>query len=263
MIRLIRAELLKLSTIRLPYGLLTIAAALTALFATLEASRAGSAGTGVARLTTASGLSTVTTVTGFAMLLAAVLGAIVTTGEFRHASATLTYQATPRRTRVLVAKVIVAAAAGALFGLVGGVIATGVGLAFASGDHAHIPLSTGTLLGHIGGAICGAALLAALGAALGSLVRSQLATVISIFVWGIVIESLIGGLFTSIRPYLPYTAATTLAGAKLGNAAFGPAHGEAGTVGPLPFIATFALLAALAVAVSVVAARTTVARDIA
>jgi len=263
MTRLIRTELLKLRTIRLTYGLLATVAALTALFATLEASRAGTAGTGVAPISTASGLSTVTTVTGFAMLIAAVLGAIVASGEFRHASATLTYQATPHRERVLAAKVSVSAAVGAFFGLLAGVIATGVGLLFASGDGTHFALSTATLLGHIGGAICGAAALAALGAALGSLVRSQLAAVIGIFVWGIVIESLIGGLFTSVRAYLPYTAATTLAGAKLGNAAFGPAHGEAGSAGPLPFIAALALLAALAVAVSVLAARTTVKRDIA
>jgi ABC-2 type transport system permease protein len=261
--RLVHGELLKLVTIRLTYGLLATAAVLTVLFATLESSRAGGAGTGVAPISTASGLATVTTVTGFAMLFAAVLGAIVASGEFRHASATLTYQATPRRGRVLVAKVIVSAAAGALFGLVAGAIATGVGLAFASSDSAHIALGAATLLGHVGGAICGAAALAALGAALGSLVRSQLATVIGIFVWGIVIESVIGGLFTSVRPYLPYTAATTLAGVKLGNAAFGPAHGEAGAAGSLPFIAALALLAGLALAVSVLAARTTVERDIA
>jgi ABC-2 type transport system permease protein len=263
MIRLIRAELLKLGTIRLTYGLLAVAAALTALFATLEASRAGSADTGVAPLSTASGLSTVTRVTGFAMLFAAVLGAIVTSGEFRHASATLTYQATPRRDRVLIAKVLVSAAGGAVFGLVAGVIATGIGLAFLAGDHAHVPLSTATLLGHVGGAVCGAAALAALGAGLGSLVRSQLATVIGIFVWGIVIESIIGGLFTSIRPYLPYTTATTLAGVKLGNAAFGPAHAESGVAGPLPFLAALALLAGVAAAISVLAARTTVQHDIA
>jgi ABC-type transport system involved in multi-copper enzyme maturation permease subunit len=263
MIRLIRAELLKLLTIRLTYGLLAVAAAITALFATLEASRAGSPNTGVAPLSTASGLSTATTVTGFAMLFAAVLGAIVTSGEFRHASATLTYLATPRRDRVLLAKVIVSAAAGVVSGLVAGVIATGVGLIFLAGDHTHVPLSTGTLLSHVGGAVCGAAALAALGAGLGSLVRSQLATVIGIFVWGIVIESIIGGLFTSIRPYLPYTAATTLAGVKLGNAAFGPAHGESGIAGPLPFIAALVLLVAVAVVISILAAQTTVQHDIA
>jgi ABC-2 type transport system permease protein len=262
MIRLIRAELLKLGTIRLTYGLLTVAAALTALFATLEASRAGSPDTGVAAISTASGLSTVTTVTGFAMLFAAVLGAIVTSGELRHGSATLTYQATPRRERVLVAKVSVSAGAGAIFGLVAGAIATGIGLAFAAGDHAPVALSTTSLLRHIAGAVCGAALLAALGAGLGSLVRSQLAAVIGIFVWGIVIESILGGLFTSVRPYLPYTAATTLAGVKLGNAAFGPAHGAPGVAGPLPFLAALALLAVLAAAVSMLAARTTVQHDI-
>jgi ABC-2 type transport system permease protein len=263
MTRLIHAEMLKLTTIRLAYGLLATAAALTALFAALEGSRAGSAGSGVAPISTASGLSTVTTVTGFAMLFAAVLGAIVASGEFRHSTATLTYQAAPRREQVLVAKVIISAGAGLLFGLIAGVTATGVGLAFASGDGRHLALGTTTLIRHIAGAMCGAAALGALGVGLGSLLRSQLATVIGIFVWAIVIESLIGGLFTSTRPYLPYTAATTLAGVKLSNAAFGPAHGEAVAAAPLPFIGALALLAALAGAVLVLAARTTVKRDIA
>lgn len=263
MMRLIRSELLKLRTTRLTFGLLAIAAGLTVLFATLEASRAGSPDTGVGAISTASGLSTVTTVTGFAMLCAGVLGAIVTSGEFRHATATLTYQATPCREQVLIAKLIVSSAGGAVFGLVAGAIATAVGLAFAAGDHAHVALSTAVLVRHVAGAVCGAALLAALGAALGALVRSQLATVIGIFVWGIVIESILGGLFTSIRPYLPYTAATTLAGVRLGNAAFGPAHGESGVAGPLPFLAAIAVLAAVAIAVSLLAARTTLERDIA
>ena len=107
----------------------------------------------------------------------------------------------------------------------------------------------------------GAALLAALGVAVGSLVRSQLATVIGIFVWAIIIESVIGGLYTSVRPYLPYTAATTLAGAKLGGAAFGPAHGLNGG-GPLPFAAAAALIAVIATATALIASRTTLRRDI-
>ena len=104
-------------------------------------------------------------------------------------------------------------------------------------------------------------MLAALGAALGSLVRSQLAAIIGIFVWAVVIESVIGGLYTSVRPYLPYTVATTLAGARLGNAAFGPAHGLSGG-GPLPFAAGLALLAAITAVISLAAARLTLPRDI-
>jgi ABC-2 type transport system permease protein len=259
--RLIRTELLKLRTMRLTYGLLAVAAALSALFALLENNRAGHGQAGVPSLSTAAGLDTVTTVTGFAMLFAAVLGAIAATGEFRHATATLTYLATPRRSRILAAKAVAAAAVGALFGLAAGLIATGVGLIFASARGDHVALSAAALAGHIGGATVGAAVLAALGAALGSLVRSQLAAVIGIFVWAIVIESIIGGLYTSVRPYLPYTVATTLAGARLGNAAFGPAHGLSGG-GPLPFIAGLALLAGLTAVISLAAARLTLPRDI-
>jgi hypothetical protein len=77
-----------------------------------------------------------------------------------------------------------------------------------------------------------------------------------------VIESVLGGLFSSIQPYLPYTAATTLGGTALGRAAFGPANGASTTAVPLPFAAAAALLAGLAVLLSVVAARTTVRRDV-
>jgi ABC-2 type transport system permease protein len=261
MTRLVRTELLKLATMRLTYGLLAVAAALSALFSLLENNEAGRAGSGVPPISTADGLRTVTTVTGFAMLFAAVLGSIVANGEFRHSTASLTYLATPKRTRVLLAKVIASSCAGSLFGLVAGIIATGVGLAFAAGRGGHVALPAGTLVGHVAGAVVGAGLLAAFGVAIGSLVRSQLATVIGIFVWAIIIESLIGGLYTSTRPYLPYTAATALAGTKLGSAAFGPAHGLNGG-DPLPFVAGAALIGALAAAAALIAARTTVRRDI-
>ena len=261
MSRLIRTELLKLATVRLSCGLLAVAAALTALFSLLENNRAGTSGTGVPPISTADGLRTVTTVTGFAMLIAAVLGSIVANGEFRHSTATLTYLASPRRARVLGAKAIAAVSVGALFGLVAGIIATGVGLIFVAAHGDHVALSASALIAHVAGAVVGAALFAALGVAVGSLVRSQLATVIGIFVWAIIIESIIGGLYTSVRPYLPYTAATTLAGAKLGNAAFGPAHGVNGG-GPLPFAVAALLITAIVAAAALIASRTTLRRDI-
>jgi ABC-2 type transport system permease protein len=261
--RLVRAELRKLLTVRLTAALLAAALGLTALFATLEGSRAGSPGGGVAAIGTAAGLRTVTTVTGFAMLVAAALGAIVAAGEFRQGTASLTYMATPARGRVLLAKALVAIGAGAVFGLLAGGLALGIGLAFAAAKGAPVALSAATLARHLAGAICGAAALAALGVGLGTLVRSQLAAVIGIFVSAIVIESVLGGLFTSLRPFLPYTAATTLAGVRLGGAAFGPAHGESGVAGPLPFVVALALLAAAAALVSLLAARTTLRRDVA
>lgn len=267
MTRLVRAELLKLRTIRLPSGLLVTAAALTALLAYLEAAHAGRPGSSVGSLATASGLSAVTTLTSWSMLLAAVLGVTVSSGEFRHATATLTYLATPGRTRVLAAKSIAAASAGALFGLAAAVIATTAGLALASARGDRVALGAGTLAWHAAGAVLGAALLAALGTGLGSLVRSQIAGIVGVFVWGLVAEPFLGGIFTSLRPYLPYTAATTLAGVGLGAGPGGfrvavRAHAGVPATGPLPFTAAAALLTGLTIAVSALAASTTVPRDV-
>jgi ABC-type transport system involved in multi-copper enzyme maturation permease subunit len=260
MIRLIAVELLKLRTTRLTYGLLATAVGLTATFAVIEAARAGSSGA-VGSLSTASGLNAVITAGVWALVLTMVMGVTVSSGEFRHGTATLTYLATPQRGRVLTAKAVAGACGGAVFGLAGYAVALGVGLIFVAARGDHVAIGDATLIRYALGHIVGTALLAAVGVGVGALVRSQLAGVIGVFAWTIVIESVLGGLFTSIRPYLPYTAASTLSGSPLGGAAFGPAHGLA-SGSPLPFAAATALLAGLAVVCCAVAAGTTVGRDV-
>jgi len=262
MIRQIRIELLKMSTVRFNYGLLAGAAALTGIFSAIEASRAGTAGAGVAPLNTYSGLSTIVTGGVWGLLFAAVLGVTISSGEFRHQTATLTYLATPNRTRVLAAKMVAAAFGGAVFGLLVYAMAAGVGLGFVAGHHYPVSIGAVTFVRFGLGHLVGGALLGCLGAVIGSLIRSQIAGVIGVFVWSIIFESLIGGLFTSVRPYLPYTAGTTLAGTALGAAGFGPSHADtAGSA--LPFAAAAALLIGMSVVLAAVAARTTVRRDIA
>jgi len=264
MMLLFRVELVKLRTVRLTYGLLLTVAALTGLFTVIESSEAGkTSGTyAVASLATAAGQTTITTLTSWSMILAALLGLIVASGEFRHASATLTYLATPDRKRVLIAKLLAAPVVGAIFGLVAAAVSTGLGLAFTAGRGDPIVLGAATLFANGAGAMLGAALMAMIGVGLGSLIRSELAGIIAIFIWALVVESLIGGLFTSIRPYLPYTASTTLAGIKLGGAAFGPAHTVKGG-SALPLAAAAILLVGVAALISVVAARTTIRGDVA
>jgi ABC-2 type transport system permease protein len=260
MTSLVRVELLKLRTTRLSFGLLATALGLTALFSVLEAARAGTKA--VAPLSTAAGLNAVITGGIWALLFAAVLGVTVSSGEFRHATATQTYLASPRRNRVLAAKAVAAAIGGAVFGLAGWIIATIVGLSFVAADGYQVQLSDATMARYAAGHVLAGALMAAIGVGIGSLIRSQLASVIGVFIWAIVIESIIGGLYNSVQPYLPYTAATTLSGSVLGGAAFGPANGAASSASALPFAAAVALLAAVAAAVAAVAGRTTVGRDI-
>jgi ABC-type transport system involved in multi-copper enzyme maturation permease subunit len=233
---------------------------ITVMFASLQASGAGRS---VAPISTAAGQATVTTVTGIGMILAAVLGVIITSGEFRHVSATLTYLASPSRGRVLAAKAMAAAAAGVVFGVLAGIVATVTGLVWAVSKGSHVHLGAGVIVGHIAGAGAGAgaALLAMLGVALGSLARSQLAAVIGVFVWALVLESILGGTVSAVRGYLPYTVASTLGGAKLGAAAFGPGYSIVNQEA-LPFIAGAVLLAGIVVVLSLAAIRTTVRRDI-
>lgn len=260
MIRLIQVELLKLRTVRASYGMLAAAMGLTAVFSIIEAERAGT--NTLPPLSTAAGVNNIITGGVWSLIFAAALGATLASGEFRHATATGTYLVTPDRSRVLAAKAVAAAIAGSLIGLLGWVVSAGVGLGFVAADGYQNPIGAATLARYAAGHVVAAALLAAIGAALGSLIRAQLAVVIGIFAWSIVIESILGGLFNAAQPYLPYTAATTLAGTPLGSAAFGPAHGAGTTASPLPFAAAAALLAGLAVCIGVVAARTTVRRDI-
>lgn len=260
LIRLVRIELLKLTSTRLSYGLLAASVGLTALWTTIEASRAGKTN-GPAPLYTYAGQTSIVTGGAWGLILAAVLGMTISSGEFRHHTATLTYLATPDRRLVLAAKAAAGAVGGAVFGLAGYAVTCVVALSFTAAHGYGVAIGGATFADWGLGHLVAAALFAVIGVVAGSLVRSQLAVVIGVFVWSIIIESLIGGLFGSVRPYLPYTAATALAGTPLGAANFGPARGVS-DVSPLPFAAATALLAAIALAGALVAARTTVRRDI-
>ena len=259
MSRLIRVELLKIRTTRLTYGLLATATGLTALLTVL---RAATAGTGHTQpIYTATGLTRVLTVIGFAFLISVIFGATVSSGEFRHSTATVTYLAFPNRARVLIAKLVAAAAFGLAFGATGFAASTAVALIFVASHGYHVALSARTIIGDGAGAMLATGLLAAVGVALGTLIRAQLGVVIGTLIWTVFVESILGGVFNQIGPYLPFTAATTLAGAKLGGGGFG--YSGASTAAPLPFIAAAGLIVAIAVAISTIATRTTLRADIA
>ena len=247
----IRAELGKLTTTRLPLGLLGIAALLTAVISLLTALQAGSgAAMADASLSTAAGLAGVLSTTYFAMIMAVVLGITMSTGEFRHATATATYLATPRRERVLAAKAIAAFGVGLLFGLTGAAITTATGLGTAAARGYPVALGAGTIARYGAGTVLGAGLLASLGAGLGMLIRSQLGAIITVFVWAFAAENTLGGLSHAIAPYLPFMAATSLAGSP-------PPGGQ-----PLPFLAAALLVAGITTVTCAIAARTSLRADI-
>jgi ABC-2 type transport system permease protein len=259
MIAALHAEFLKLRTTRLVAGMTGLAVGLTALIGVLEAVSAGTGkGMAIPSLATADGLRDNLASTGFALLVAALLGVSVSSGEFRLKTATDTYLAQPGRGRVLAAKAVAAAAAGAVLGIAAAVTAAGIALGFAASRGYPIPLPDAGIARYTGGTVIGSALLAAAGAGVGSLIRHQVGAVIAVVSWGLVVELVAGATVTAAGRFLPYTAGAMMAGDTNGGGMPQIPRG----VAALPYPAAIAVLTAFAVAAAVVAALTTVRRDV-
>src|SRR3712207_3368298 len=117
---LIRAELLKLRSTRM---LRWMAASTLGIVAVNVALNVQLAGRGDAPpLTSADGAEAVFASAGTGMTLMLVVGILSIAGEFRHGTATPTFLVTPRRDRVVLAKVAAAALAGAAFAAISVVV---------------------------------------------------------------------------------------------------------------------------------------------
>jgi ABC-2 type transport system permease protein len=255
----LHAEFLKLRTTRLVAAMTGLAVALTALIGVLEAVTAGTGkGMAIPSLATASGLRDNLASTGFALLVAALLGVSITSGEFRLKTATDTYLDQPGRGRVLTAKAVAAAAAGVMLGTAVAAAATAVALGFAASRGYPIALSDLAIARYAGGTVIGSALLAAIGVGAGSLIRHQVGAIIAVVAWALVIELIVSATLTAVGRFLPYTAAAMMAGDTNGGGMPQIPRG----VTALPYPAAIAVLTAVAVAVAVTAAYTTVRRDV-
>ena len=107
-----------------------------------------------------------------AALFAALIGVMAITSEFRHGTIRPTFVVTPKRTRVITAKVIASLLMGALFGLAAIGLSLGVGYAILTIRDIPLELGTGHLLWLVLGTPAMTAAWAALGVGLGAL-RAQ------------------------------------------------------------------------------------------
>jgi ABC-2 type transport system permease protein len=137
----------------------------------------------------------------FGLLFVMILGALVITNEFFHQTATTTFLATPKRTRVVLSKLSTAVAIGAQFWLVATLLDVIGGVIFMQAEafgpqFDHWVVWRAVLLNLLGYAIW-----TVVGFGLGVLVRSQIATVIL----GIVIYFATGGIAQTIAQVLDAT----------------------------------------------------------
>ena len=226
MIRLIRAESTKILTTRMWWilgiillgyvGLLS--AGLAALLAG-AGTRALGEGPSAAELGPLAPL-----IYGFASSVGYVFpvlfGALATTGEFRHATLTPTFLATPRRAYVLVAKSVVLLLVGAVYGIAGLIGSVGLGAPLLAAFGHDTQLGDGDTWLLMGRIVIAMALWAVIGVGLGTLIPSQVAAIVIVLAFTQVVEPVlrVAAAFTDwtaqVAQFLPGAASDALVGSS-------------------------------------------------
>ena len=148
------------------------------------------------------------------------LGALATTGEFRHQTLTPTFLANPRRGQVLGAKTIALFVVGAFLGVVALLASVGVGALVISAFDLDPLLGDSATWALIGRTVLAMAVWSTIGVGLGVLVPSQVASIVIVLAFTQFVEPLLrfASLFTEVTQgignYLPGAASDALVGAS-------------------------------------------------
>ncbi len=248
---LLRAELLKLRTVALPWWLLLTTLALVLLGVLATVLTAGLEGAPLQRDDPQLLARAVASASG-GNIVVLVLGILALTQEFRFGTATPSFLVTPRRGRVLVAKLMAVSLTGLAFAVVSVVVALAASTALiaARGDALTFDRAVLEVLLGVGLVML---LYGPIGVAVGALVRNQIAAVVGALAWTFVAEQLLIGLLPEVGRWLPGGAS----GAVLQLGDLATTRGDL-----LPPWAGALLLVAYAVVLSAVAARSTLRRDL-
>jgi ABC-2 type transport system permease protein len=131
-------------------------------------------------------------------LFAALLGALSITTEYRHGTIRPTLLVSPRRERVVAAKVWASTLIGAAFGLAGSALAAAIGTGTLRARGIDVQLDGGDYALLLAGGTAAAALWAAIGVGFGAIVRNQVPTLIGICAWLLFVEGLLVGDVTGV-----------------------------------------------------------------
>ena len=199
---LLSGELLKLRTVRTPWLVLLAAQAALVL---------GVTGLVVNNDTSDPDLpAQAVSHVGLVSLFMLVLGATAVAGEYRHRTIATTYLATPRRTPVVLAKLLVYTGLGLASGIVSAAIAlAATAVAYGvTGDS--LSLSDGDLWTTLVGGVAWNAAFAAIGVGLGAVVRSLPVAVGAALAWLALVEGLVAQLIGDAGDWLPFAAGRAL-----------------------------------------------------
>ena len=197
MIRLVRAEFLKLRTTQVWFWLLLAAIAVTVIFviASLAPHDAIKGPEDVYSVFTAGGT---------AYVVAFVLGALGVTTEFRYQTITSTVLATPSRWAIVSAKMIAYAIVGAIYALICVIIQVAIALPWFSSKGLDVSLSSPHFPRTLLGVFAVVALFGIVGLGFGALVRNQIVAVTVGIIWLLILNGVLS-IIPGVRVIYPYT----------------------------------------------------------
>jgi ABC-2 type transport system permease protein len=202
MIPLVRSEWTKLFSTRVWLGLTLGACLMAGGFAALFtgfAGQTGNNGQALPGVGTSAYEQAAFGVSANATVLMLILGIIGMTQEYRHRTATPTFLVTPRRGRVVAAKLVAYALAGVPLGLL--VIATDVLVVeIYAGARGSAPSISGDNLRVLAGAWAALVIYAVIGVGVGALLRNQVGAIVGALVYLFVVEGIVIRAIPAIAP---------------------------------------------------------------
>ncbi len=208
---LLAAELLKLRTTRARFAFVLVTVALTGVSVAGTIASAPDAERG-----RVGWQLDLVSIAGWANVVALMLGVTLVTTEWRHGTITPAFLTTPVRRRLLGAKAVTGLVVGGVLTLLALVVVAVVAVPWLS--LLDVPLQLGSdTLGRSGRVLLAGAFYGAFGAAVGVLVHNQVAGVVGVILWILVVETLVVVLFgvldaEGIADLLPGRALSALDG---------------------------------------------------
>jgi ABC-2 type transport system permease protein len=199
---LVAAEWLKLRTTRVLLGLVPAAVVLSAAAVVGTVLAEDHAG----ELVTSEGVERTFSAAGAGAIIVLVAGVLISAGEYRHGTAADTYLTTPRRERVLIAKLAVGALLGVAVGAVTAIVSVGLAAALYPLDDVTFPIGDAAVWFTIAGILLYSTLFAILGVAVGALLRNQMLAVAVTLAWLAIVEHTLVNLVAPIGRWLPAAA---------------------------------------------------------
>lgn len=212
MIRLLRAELRKISTTKLWWGMLLGAVAFAAIGTIAQIASNGS-NDDAPPLSTAETQQSIFSSMTSAQLFVVVVGIIGITTEFRHFTSRPTFLTEPRRGRIVAAKLIAYGTLGIVYALVCAIVTVAIAVPWLNAEDASVQWVDNDVIQVLVGAFVTVAIWALVGVGIGVLITNQIVAVIGTVAYLFVLENLISiipGIDDTVYKFLPGAASSAV-----------------------------------------------------